>query len=44
MCEAVRARPRQVDLPLGLAAEVTDALAPGLLQRAMSLVYRAGPA
>jgi NAD(P)-dependent dehydrogenase (short-subunit alcohol dehydrogenase family) len=43
VCEAVRSRPRQVDLPLGLVAEVADALAPGLLRRAMSLVYRNTP-
>jgi NAD(P)-dependent dehydrogenase (short-subunit alcohol dehydrogenase family) len=42
ICEAVRSRPRQVDLPLALVGEVTDAVAPGLLRRAMSLVYRSG--
>jgi NAD(P)-dependent dehydrogenase (short-subunit alcohol dehydrogenase family) len=42
VCEAIRARPRQVDLPLALVGELTDAVAPGLLRRAMSLVYRAG--
>ena len=43
VCEAIRARPRQVDLPLGALAELADAVAPGLLRRTMSLLYRAGP-
>jgi NAD(P)-dependent dehydrogenase (short-subunit alcohol dehydrogenase family) len=42
ICEAIRARPRQVDLPLAIVGELTDAVAPGLLRRAMTLVYRTG--
>jgi NAD(P)-dependent dehydrogenase (short-subunit alcohol dehydrogenase family) len=43
VCEAVRSRPRQVDMPIGALAELADALAPGLLRRTMSLVYRRMP-
>jgi NAD(P)-dependent dehydrogenase (short-subunit alcohol dehydrogenase family) len=43
VCEAVRARPRQVDMPLGALAEIADAVAPGLLRRTMSVLYRRAP-
>jgi NAD(P)-dependent dehydrogenase (short-subunit alcohol dehydrogenase family) len=43
VCEAVRSRPRQVDLPIGALGEIADAVAPGMLRRAMGLLYRAGP-
>ena len=43
VCEAVRSRPRRVDMPIGALGEIADALAPGLLQRTMSLVYHRLP-
>jgi NAD(P)-dependent dehydrogenase (short-subunit alcohol dehydrogenase family) len=38
ICEAVRSRPTQVDLPLGALGEVADAVAPGLLPRVLGLL------
>jgi NAD(P)-dependent dehydrogenase (short-subunit alcohol dehydrogenase family) len=38
ICEAVRSRPSRVDLPIGALGELTDAIVPGLLSRALGLL------
>jgi NAD(P)-dependent dehydrogenase (short-subunit alcohol dehydrogenase family) len=41
VCEAVRSRRARVEMPLGVLAELTDAMVPGLVTRAAGLAYRA---